>query len=153
MNLSCNSVITIWLPSEKGFTLKWRNLLLWETSWCGQSLHCGSFQNCFWCFCQWRAISRLPKFRTYAFTYISFVQAYGAWPAYQVMLTIRGRLITLFILRSMFVGLIIRLWIYEFGLWLGYHDHNYSFKGRPKPDPILLMYKLFQLYLWTFTFL
>ena len=28
-------------------------------------------------FCQWRAISRLPKSRTYASTYISFVQAYG----------------------------------------------------------------------------
>ena len=26
------------------------------------------FQNCFWCFCQWRAISRLPKSRTYAST-------------------------------------------------------------------------------------
>ena len=35
--------------------------VLWETSWCGQSLQCGSFQNCFWCFYQWRTISRLPK--------------------------------------------------------------------------------------------
>ena len=42
-----------------------------------QSLQCGSFQNCFICFCQWRAISRLPKSRTYASTDISFVQAYG----------------------------------------------------------------------------
>ena len=51
--------------------------VLWETSWSGQSLQCGSFQNCFWCFCQWRAICRLPKSRTYASTDISFVQAYG----------------------------------------------------------------------------
>ena len=49
----------------------------WETSWSGQSLQCGSFQNCFWCLCQWRAISRLPKSRTYTSTDISFVQAYG----------------------------------------------------------------------------
>ena len=46
-------------------------------SWSGQSLQCGSFQNCFWCFYQWRAISRLPKSRTNASTDISFVQAYG----------------------------------------------------------------------------
>ena len=51
--------------------------VLWETSRSGHSLQCGSFQNCFWCFCQWRVISRLPKPRTYASTYISFVQAYG----------------------------------------------------------------------------
>ena len=46
------------------------------------------------------------------------------------MLTIRGRLITPFILGSMSVGLniLIRysLWIYEFGLRLRYHDRNYS---------------------------
>ena len=51
--------------------------VLWETSWSGQSLQCGSFQNCFWCFCQWRAISILPKSRTYVSTYISFVLTYG----------------------------------------------------------------------------
>ena len=45
------------------------------------------------------------------------------------MLTIRERLITPFILGSMSVGLnfwiVIRLRIYEFGLWLRYHDRNY----------------------------
>ena len=48
------------------------------------------------------------------------------------MLTIRGRLITPFILGSMSVGLniLIRhfLRIYEFGLWLRYHDRNYILK-------------------------
>ena len=64
------------------------------------------FQNCFWCFCQWRTISRLPKSRTYASTYISFVQAYGhSGLAYHVMLTIRGRLITPLIFGFMSVGL------------------------------------------------
>ena len=48
--------------------------------------------------------------------------------AYQVMLIIRRRLIKPFILGSMSVGLNIlirHLRIYEFDLWLGYHDHNY----------------------------
>ena len=48
-----------------------------KTSWSSQSLQCGSFQNCFWCFCQWRVISRLPRSRICASTYISLVQAYG----------------------------------------------------------------------------
>ena len=46
------------------------------------------------------------------------------------MLTIRGRLITRFILGSVFVGL--SIWnrhsftnFMSFGLWLGYNDHNY----------------------------
>ena len=37
--------------------------VLWETSLSGQSLQCGSFQNCFWCLCQWRAISRQVDFQ------------------------------------------------------------------------------------------
>ena len=84
--------------------------VLLKTSWSGQSLQCGSFQNCFWCFCRLRSISRLPKSRTYASTDISFVQAY------KVMLTIRGRLITPFILGSMSVGLniLIRHFVYGF---------------------------------------
>ena len=67
-------------------------------------------------------ISRLPKSRTYASTYnVHFLRSdlwvWWAKLAYQVMLTIRGRLITPFILESMSVGLNIRirLRIYEFG--------------------------------------
>ena len=45
-------------------------------------------------------------------------------PAYQVMLTIRERLITPFILGSMSVGLNILI-RHSFGLQLGRHDHYY----------------------------
>ena len=92
--------------------------VLWEISWSGQSLQCGSLQNCFWCFCQWQAISRLPKSWTYASTYISFVQAYGlAWWA---KLTVRGRLITPFILGSMSLDLniLIRYSFADFWVWI-----------------------------------
>ena len=43
----------------------------------GISEHMLTSWSSFWCFCQWRAISRLPKSRTYASTDMSFVQAYG----------------------------------------------------------------------------
>ena len=50
--------------------------VLLETSWSIWSVPTmWQFPNCFWCFCQWRAISRLPKSRTYNSTDISFVQA------------------------------------------------------------------------------
>ena len=54
------------------------------------------------------AISRLPKSRTYASTDIFFRSGLWAWwakLACQVMLTIRERLITPFVLGSMTVGL------------------------------------------------
>ena len=53
--------------------------------------------------------------------------AWWAKLAYHVMLTIRGRLITPFILGSISVGLniLIRLRIYEFRLRFRYHDRNY----------------------------
>ena len=57
-------------------TLKTQEVLR-ETSWSGQSLQCGNFKNCFWCFCQWQAISRLPKSRTYASTTFSLFRPMG----------------------------------------------------------------------------
>ena len=83
-------------------------------------------------FFQWRAISRPPKSQTYASTDISFVQAYGHGG--RSLLTKYCLLSADAWLHPLFWGpcllvwtfwFVICLWIYEFGLRLWYHDHNY----------------------------
>ena len=86
------------------------------------------FPELFLMFCQWRAMSRLPKSRVNQYFLRSGLWAWWATLAYQVMLTIRGRLITPFILGSMSVGLniLIRHSFVDLWVWrLRYHDRNY----------------------------
>ena len=90
----------------------------------------------FWCFFHWLAISRLPKSRTYA-TDISFVQAYGhggrSLLIKYCLLSADAWLHPLFWGPCLLVWtfwFVIRLRIYEFGLWLRYHDRNY-FLNQP----------------------
>ena len=59
------------------------------------------------CFCQWRGISRLPKSRTYAST---------LFPSFRPM----GMVGEACLPSNAYYPR-----IYEFGLWLAYHDRNY----------------------------
>ena len=76
--------------------------------------------------------SQIPDIRFY----LQFLRS-GLWMklAYQVMLTIRGRLIIPFILGSMSVGLNILICHSFTDVWalrLGYHDHYYFIESLPK---------------------
>ena len=64
--------------------------------------------------------SQIPDIRFFLHFLRSGLRTWWAKLAYQLMLTIRGCLNTPFILGSM-SDIVIRLWVYEFGLRLGYH--------------------------------
>ena len=74
---------------------------------------------------------KIPDIRFYLHFLRSGLHVWAWWTklAYQVMLNIRGGLITPFILGPMCLvwtfWFVIRQRIYKFGLWLGYHDRNY----------------------------
>ena len=74
--------------------------------------------------------SKIPDIRFYIRRTFPSFRPMGMVGKVCLMLIIRGRLITPFILGPMSVGLniLIRLRIDEFGLWLGYHGHNYFMK-------------------------
>ena len=108
---------------------------LWEISWSDQSLQCGSMGDIMiWSiFTMWqfpesflmflpmtihKSTSKIPDVRFYLHFLRSGLWAWWAKLAYQVMLTIRGRLFTPFILGFMSVGLTILIRYSFMNLWV-----------------------------------